>query len=175
MRIMIGYFAIVLLGTLLLSAVAVKAAPSKGESLLNKGDSIAVFVDAEDFEAIKAASKGAKVRLKVLENVVRSGEKLINKGDAVFATVTKRSSGGMYGGAGNATLTIDSTHSNAKSKIPLRGSVSIKGKSSTPKTIVSVVLFPIGWLIKGGDIEFPEGKNVYKSVVTEDTPVYYQR
>jgi hypothetical protein len=175
MRIMTGYFVIALLGALLLFVVAVQAAPSKGESLLNKGDSISVFVDAEDFEAIKAAKKGAVVKLKVLENVVRSGEKLINKGDAVFATVTSRSHGGMYGGAGNAKLTIDSTHSNAKSKVPLRGSVLIKGKSSTPKTIVSVVLFPIGWLIKGGDVEFPEGKNVYKSVVTEDTPVYYQR
>jgi len=175
MRIKAGYFAIAIFGALLLPEVTAQAAPSRGESLLNKGDSIAVYVDAEDFEAIKTAKKGAIVKLKVLENVVRSGEKLINKGDAVFATVTGRSHGGMYGGAGNAKLTIDSTHSNAKSKVPLRGSLSIKGKSSTPKTIISVVLFPIGWLIKGGDIEFPEGKNVYKSVVTEDTPVYYQR
>ena len=175
MRIKAGYFAIAIFGALLLPEVTAQAAPSRGESLLNKGDSIAVYVDAEDFEAIKTAKKGAIVKLKVLENVVRSGEKLINKGDAVFATVTGRSHGGMYGGAGNAKLTIDSTHSNAKSKVPLRGSLSIKGKSSTPKTIISVVLFPIGWLIKGGDIEFPEGKNVYKSAVTEDTPVYYQR
>jgi|GEM_PF-2090282 len=176
MRIKAGYFAIAIFGALLLPKVAVQAAPSKGESLLNKGDSIAVYIDAEDFEVIKAARKGAIVKLKVLENVARSGEKLINKGDAVFATVTGRSHGGMYGGAGNAKLTIDSTHSNAKSKVPLRGSLSIKGKSSTPKTIISIVLFPIGWLIKGGDIEPPEGgKNVYKPVVAEDTPVYYQR
>jgi hypothetical protein len=175
MRIKAGYFAIALLAALLLLKVTAQAAPSKGESLLNKGDSIAVYVDAEDFATIKAAKKGAIVKLKVLENVVRSGDKLINKGDAVFATVTGRSHGGMYGGAGNATLTIDSTHSNAKSKVPLRGSLSIKGKSSTPKTVISIVLFPIGWLIKGGDIEFPEGKNVYKPVVAEDTPVYFQR
>jgi hypothetical protein len=175
MRITAGYFAIAIFGALLLLRVTVHAASSKGESLLNKGDSIAVYVDAEDFDAIKNAEKGAIVKLKVLENVVRSGDKLVNKGDAVFATVTGRSRGGMYGGAGNAKLTIDSTHSNAKSKVPLRGSLSIKGKSSTPKTIVSVVLFPIGWLIKGEDIEFPEGKNVYKPVVAEDTPVYFQR
>ncbi len=175
MRIRLEYFVIAILSTLLLARMTAQAA-SRGESLLNKGDSIAVYMDAEDFEAIKAAGKGAVVKLKVLENVVRSGEKLVNKGDPVFATVTERSHGGMYGGAGKAILAIDSTHSNARSKVPLRGTVTIKGKSSTPKTVVSIVLFPIGWLIKGGDIEFPpEGKNTYKPVVTEDTPVYYQR
>jgi hypothetical protein len=173
MRIKIGYLTVAVASVFfLLQTTPLKA--SKGESLLNKGDSIAVFVDAEDFEAIKAAKKGAVVKLKVLENVVRSGEKLINKGDAVFATVTSRSHGGMYGGAGNAKLTIDSTHSNAKTKVPLRGQMILVGKG---KGILPYIppIFLVGWLLKGGDIEFPEGKNVYKSVVTEDTPVYYQR
>jgi hypothetical protein len=174
MRVRITYLMIAAVCSFLILKPASLLA-AKGESLLNKGDSIAVYVDAEDFEAIKAAKAGATVKIKVLENIVRSGEKLVNKGEAVFATVTGRSHGGMYGGAGNAKLAIDSTHSNGKTKIPLRGSITIKGKSSTPKTVISVVLFPIGWLIKGGDIEFPEGKNVFKPVVADDTPVYYQR
>jgi hypothetical protein len=175
MRIKAGYFAIAIFGALLLLKVTVQAAPSKGESLLNKGDSIAVYVDAEDFDAIKAAKKGAIVKLKVLENVVRSGEKLINKGDAVFATVTGRSHGGMYGGAGNAKLTIDSTYSNAKTRVPLKGQVILAGKGKGILPYIPPIIL-IGWLLKGGDIEPPEGgKNVYKPVVAEDTPVYYQR
>ena len=176
MRIKAGYFAIAIFGALLLLRVTVQAAPSKGESLLNKGDSIAVYVDAEDFDAIKAAKKGAIVKLKVLENVVRSGEKLINKGDRGICNchraqprrdVRRRRQR-------QADHRFDPFQRQEQSA-PQRSSLSIKGKSSTPKTIISVVLFPIGWLIKGGDIEFPEGKNVYKPVVAEDTPVYYQR
>lgn len=174
MRIRPGYFAIAIFGALLLLKVNAQAAPSKGESLLNRGDSIAIYLDAEDFEAIKAAKKGAVVRLKVLENVVRSGEKLINKGDVVFATVTGRSQGGMYGSAGNAKLTIDSTHSNAKSKVPLKGQVVLAGKGKGILPYIPPIIL-VGWLLKGGDIEFPEGENTYKPVVVEDTPVYYQR
>jgi hypothetical protein len=173
MRIKIGYLTVAVASVFfLLQTTPLKA--SKGESLLNKGDSIAVFVDAEDFEAIKAAKKGAVVKLKVLENVVRSGDKLINKGDAVFATVTGRSHGGMYGGAGNAKLTIDSTHSNAKTKVPLRGQMILVGKGKGILPYIPPIIL-VGWLLKGGDIEFPEGKNVYKPVVAEDTPVYFQR
>jgi hypothetical protein len=174
MRIKAGYFAIALLAALLLLKVTAQAAPSKGESLLNKGDSIAVYVDAEDFEVLKAAKAGAIVKLKVLDNIARSGDKLINKSETVFATVIKRSRGGMYGSAGGATLTIDSTHTNAKTKVPLRGQVIMAGKGKGILPYIPPIIL-VGWLLKGGDIEFPEGKNVFKSVVTEDTPVYFQR
>lgn len=150
-------------------------AQSVGEALLNKGDSIAIYVDAEDFEAMKSARVGQTVKLKVLENVVRFDKKLINKSQTVYASVTKRGRGGAYAGAGQIAMRFDSTHSSAKTMIPLRGSAQIKGKSGAGKKIVSIVLFPIGWLIKGGDIEFPEGKNVYKPVVTDDTPLKYQK
>lgn len=148
---------------------------STGEGLLNKGDSIGVYVDAEDFEAMKAARAGQTVKLKVLDNIVKFEKKLVNKGSTVFATVIKRSHGGAYAGGGNLTLKFDSTMSTGKSAIPLRGSAEFKGKSGTGKKIISFVLFPIGWLIKGGDIEFPQGKNVWKPVVTEDTTVKYQK
>ncbi|MGB5108025.1 MAG: hypothetical protein WBP29_13875 [Candidatus Zixiibacteriota bacterium] len=148
---------------------------SVGESLLNKGDSIAVYVDAEDFEAMKAARSGQTVKLKVLENVMKFDKKLINKGQTVFASVIKRSRGGAYAGSGNMTIKFDSTFSSAKTMIPLRGSAQFKGKSGAGKKIISIVLFPIGWLIKGGDIQFPEGKNVWKPVVVDDTPLKYQK
>ena len=43
---------------------------SVGESLLNKGDSISVYVDAEDFEAMKQSRAGQTVKLKILDNIV---------------------------------------------------------------------------------------------------------
>ena len=148
---------------------------SVGESLLNKGDSIAVYVDAEDFEAMKASRSGQTVKLKVLENVMKFDKKLINKGQIVYASVIKRSKGGAYSGGGNLTIKFDSTKSSGKTTIPLRGTAQLKGKSGAGKKIISIVLFPIGWLIKGGDIEFPEGKNVWKPVVVDDTPLKYQK
>lgn len=173
MKAKIGYSVLAVLAlSLILSSSAVAA--SKGESLLNKGDSIGVYIDAEDFEALKAAKTGATVKIKVLDNIVRSGDKLINKSETVFATVTKRSRGGMYGSAGGATLTIDSTHSNAKTKVPLRGQVTLAGKGKGILPYIPPIIL-VGWLFKGGDIEFPEGKNVFKPVVAEDTPVYFQR
>lgn len=172
MKIRIAYLAAAVACVLLLKTSVLLG--STGESLLNKGDSIAVYVDAEDFEAIKAAETGAKVKIKVLENVVRSGEKLVNKGETVYATVVGRSHGGMYGGAGSAKLVIDSTHSNAKSKIPLKGSITLSGKGKGVLPYIPPIIL-VGWLLKGGDIEFPEGKNVFKPVVADDTPVYYQR
>jgi MinD superfamily P-loop ATPase len=59
--------------------------------------------------------------------------------------------------------------------IPLRGSAVFKGKGGTGKKIISIVLFPIGWLIKGSDIEFPEGKNLFRPVIKDDTPLKYQK
>ncbi len=178
MKRMFGYLLallLVFLSSIFLLKTTAQAA-SKGESLLNKGDSIAVYIDAEDFDAIKASKAGAKVKIKVLDNVVRSGEKLINKGEPVYATLTKRSRGGGYGGGGNITLAIDSTHSSAKTKVPLKGQVTLKGKGAGfIKIFYYVPLFPIGWLFKGSDVEFPEGKNVFKPVVADDTPVYYER
>ncbi len=150
-------------------------AQSTGESLLNKGDSISVYVDAEDFEAMKASRAGQTVKLKILDNIVKFDKKLINKGQTVYASVIKRGRGGAYAGAGNMTIKFDSTHSSGKSMVPLRGMAEFKGKSGAGKKIISIVLFPIGWLIKGGDIEFPQGKNVWKPVVTEDTTVKYQK
>lgn len=148
---------------------------SVGESLLNKGDSISVYVDAEDFEAMKSSRAGQTVKLKILDNIVKFDKKLINKGQTVYASVVKRSRGGAYAGSGNMTITFDSTHSSGKTMIPLRGTAQFKGKSGAGKKIISIVLFPIGWLIKGGDIEFPQGKNVWKPVVTDDTPLKYQK
>jgi hypothetical protein len=174
MRIKAGYFAIAIFGALLLLRATAQAAPSKGESLLNKGDTIAVYVDAEDFEVLKAAKAGSMVKLKVLQNIARSGDKLINKSETVFATVIKRSRGGMYGSAGGATLTIDSTHSSAKTRVPLKGQVVLAGKGKGILPYIPPIIL-VGWLLKGGDIEFPEGKNVFKSVVVDDTPVYFQR
>lgn len=155
------------------SASKATAQQAKGESILNKGDSIAVYVDAEDFDALKAAKKGDNAKIKILENFIANGKKLINKSAPVFCTVTQRSKGGMYGGAGKLEVRIDSTHSNAKTMIPLKGLIALKGKRSTPKTVISIVLFPVGWLIKGSDVEFPEGKNVFKAVFTGDTKVDY--
>ncbi len=148
---------------------------SLGESLLNKGDSIAIYVDAEDFEAMKAARAGQTVKLKVLDNIVKFDKKLINKGQTVYASVIKRSRGGAYAGGGNLTLKFDSTFSSGKTMIPLRGSAQLKGKGGAGKKIISIVLFPIGWLIKGSDIEFPQGANVWKPVVVDDTPLKYQK
>lgn len=150
-------------------------AQSLGESMLSKGDSIAVYVDAEDWEAMKSARAGQVVKLKVLDNIMKFDKKLINKGQTVFATMMKRSRGGAYAGGGKLALKIDSTHSTGKTVIPLRGSAEFKGKSGAGKKIISIVLFPIGWLIKGGDVEFPEGKNVFKPVTLEDVPLKYQK
>lgn len=148
---------------------------SLGESLLNKGDSISVYVDAEDFEAMKSSRAGQTVKLKILENTVKFDKKLINKGQTVYASVIKRGRGGAYAGGGHMTIKFDSTFSSGKTMIPLRGMAEFKGKSGAGKKIISIVLFPIGWLIKGGDIEFPQGKNVWKPVVTDDTPLKYQK
>ena len=172
MRAKVGYSVLAMLVMVLI--LKSSASASKGESLFNKGDSIAVYIDAEDFEALKAANAGAVVKLKVLDNIVRSGDKLINKGQIVFATLKTRSRGSMYGGAGNATLAIDSTHTSAKSKVPLRGQISMTGKGKGILPYIPPIIL-VGWLFKGGDIEFPEGKNVFKPVVAEDTPVYFQR
>jgi hypothetical protein len=168
--------AIFVLCGILLFRGTVQAA-SKGESLLNKGDSISVYIDQEDFTAIKAAKSGDKVKIKILDNVTRSGEKLINKGQAVYATLTSRSGGRGWGRGGNMVLAIDSTYSSGKSKVPLKGRVTITGKGAGVMKIVSYVppIIFFGWLIKGSDVEFPEGKNVFKPVVADDTPVYYER
>jgi hypothetical protein len=148
---------------------------SLGESLLNKGDSIAVYVDAEDFEAMKASRAGQTVKLKVLDNIAKFDKKLINKGETVYASVIKRSRGGAYAGGGSIALKFDSTSSSGKTMVPLRGSAVIKGKSGAGKKIISIVLFPIGWLIKGGDIEFPQGANVWKPVVNDNTTLKYKK
>ena len=148
---------------------------SLGESLLNKGDSISVYVDAEDFEAMKASRSGQTVKLKILDNIAKFDKKLINKGQTVYASVIKRGRGGAYAGKGHMTIKFDSTLSSGKTMVPLRGSAEFKGKSGAGKKIISIVLFPIGWLIKGGDIEFPQGANVWKPVVADDTPVKYQK
>jgi hypothetical protein len=156
-----------------LTTPTARAQQGKGESLLNKGDSIQVYVDAEDFEALKATKAGDKAKIKILANVERFGKKLIAKSEPVYVTITKRGKGGMYGGTGSLAFRVDSTRSTAKTMIPMKGAVTLKGKGNTVKKVVSIVLFPIGWLIKGADVDFPEGKNVFKSVVTEDTPVDY--
>jgi len=150
-------------------------AQSLGESMLTKGDSIAVYVDAEDWEAMKVSREGQVVKMKVLENIVKFDKKLVNKGQSVYATVLKRSRGGAYAGSGKLVLKIDSTHSTGKTMIPLRGGAEFKGKSGADKKVISIVLFPIGWLIKGGDVEFPEGKNVFKPVTVDDVPLKYQK
>jgi hypothetical protein len=160
------------LGVTALHPTPVLAQQATGESLITGGDTIAVYVDAEDFEALKGKSVGAKVTLKVLDNVDRFGSTLITKYTPVYCTVTKRSRGGMYGSAGKMMLQIDSTHSTAGTNIPLKGEAQFKGKG---KKTVAFILFPFGWLIKGKDIQFPEGHNVFKPVVTQDTPLEYLR
>ncbi len=150
----------------------VLAQQATGESLLTGGDTIAVYVDVEDFEALKGKQVGGKVTIKVLDNVDRFGSTLITKFTPVYCTVTKRSRGGMYGSAGKMTLQIDSTHSTAGTNVPLKGEAQFKGKG---KKTMAFILFPFGWMIKGQDIQFPEGHNVFKPVVAQDTPLEYLR
>jgi hypothetical protein len=168
----------IILFTLTLAAFLVPehvdAQQATGESLLTKGDTILVYVDQEDFEKIKASAPDDIVTMKILENVDRFGNTLITKFTPVYCTIDSRSGGGMYGKPGKMTVEIDSTHSTAGTMIPLKGEAQFKGKGKgVLPYIPPIILF--GWLIKGSDITFPEGDNVFKPVVEEDTPLEYLR
>ncbi|MCK4857591.1 MAG: hypothetical protein KAT58_06470 [candidate division Zixibacteria bacterium] len=149
-----------------------QAQQAKGEHILMKGDSIHVYVDIEDFEVLRRGSVGVKSTIKVLERVDRHGKILIAAGTLVYCTIAERSRPGMYGGAGKMVISIDSTHSTAGTKIPLKGKATFKGKT---KRTIACILFFYGWNIKGKDVIFPEGKNVFRPVVRQDTPLEYLR
>lgn len=174
-----GNCIVILALTLVIACLMAPSASAQavGDALLNRGDSIAVYADSDDFAAMKNARPGQTVRLKVYENFEKFDRKIINRMAPVYASVVKRKKGGAYGSNGNLTIAFDSTHSSAGTKVPLRGVVELKGKGGTMKKVVSIVLFPVGWLIKGNDIDSPQGDYVIKPkpTVTEDTPVQYQR
>jgi hypothetical protein len=153
-------------------APGARAQQATGESVLLEGDSIDVYIDMEDFEILKSKQQGDMFEIKILSNVDRYGNTLIGKSTPVYGTVTGRSKGGIYGGAGKLTARIDSTHSTAGTLIPLRGELTLEGSG---KKTLAYILFPFGWLIKGNDIRFPEGANTFKPVVSGDTPLEYLR
>ncbi len=152
------------------------AAQATGDALLNQGDSIPVYLDQDDFTAMKSARPGQVVTLKVLENVMRFDQKLVNKREVVYATMIKRRGGSSFGRNGMMTINFDSTKSSGGTLIPLRGVVEFKGEGGGVKKIVSYIPpWLQGFILKGNDVKFPEGQNLFKPVVKEDTPVVYQK
>jgi len=157
----------------LLTATPVSAQQSLGDSMFQKGESFKVYMDIEDFEAMKNARPGADATLKVLEHVDRYGDRLINKLTPVYCTVIQRKGPGSFGGGGKLVVQIDSTHSTGGDMVPLRGQFELKGGGKFwPK-----ILFFVGWAVKGSDVKFPEQETdrTWDVVVTEDTPVKYVR
>jgi hypothetical protein len=148
-----------------------QAQQSVGDAIMEKGDSIDIYMSVEDFESIKSKSAGAQVTLKMLENEERRGKVLITKQTPVYCTVIERKKPGSFGSAGKLRMQVDSTHSTAGTVIPLDGEIELKGSKKT----WAVIVFFIGWAVKGGDIEFPEGENTYKPVVAEETTLQYLR
>lgn len=152
------------------------AAQATGDALLNQGDSIPVYLDQDDFQAMKQSLPGQTVTLKVLENVMRFDQKLVNKQEVVWATMIKRRGGSSFGRNGQMTISFDSTRSSGGTIIPLRGVVELKGEGGGVKKIISYIPpWLQGFILKGNDVKFPEGENTFKPVVKEDTPVVYQK
>jgi len=157
----------------LLHVPAAVSQESLGDSMFQKGESFPVYMDIEDFEAMKTKKAGSHVTIKVLDHVDRYGDRLINKLTPVYCTVLKRKGPGSFGSGGQMKVQIDSTHSTGGDMVPLRGEFELKGGGKIwPK-----ILFFVGWAVHGSDIKFPEKESdrTYNVVVTEDTPVRYVR
>lgn len=152
----------------------VEAQQATGESLLTKGDTILVYVDAEDFETLKGKKIDEIFTIKILDNVDRFGNTLITQFTPVFCTVESHKGGSSFGRGGKFTASIDSTHSTAGTLIPLKGQIVLKGKGKGILPYIPPIIL-VGWLMKGSDIQIPEGENVFKPVVTNDTPLEYLR
>jgi hypothetical protein len=171
---------LILAVTVIVMLIAMSApksvAQATGDALLNQGDSIPVYIDKDSFEALKKAMPGQTVTMKVLDNVMRFDQKLVNKQETVYATMIERRGGSSFGRNGKMTINFDSTHSSGGTLIPLRGVVQLKGQGGGIKRIISILPpWLQGFVLKGNDVSYPEGKNFFKPVVKEDTPVVYQK
>ena len=171
-----GILAVMLVAALIGFSAPQSVAQATGDALLNQGDSIPVYIDKDSFEAMKKARPGQTVTFKVVENVMRFDQKLVNKEETVWGTMFQRRGGSSFGRNGKMVINFDSTKSSGGTTIPLRGVVQLKGEGGGVKKIISYIPPWIqGFILKGSDVKFPEGENVFKPTVKEDPPVVYQK
>lgn len=133
--------------------------PAPGEiSSVFIPDGTEIIVSTIEKISSKDYATGALVNLKVDSDLVINGKVVVKAGTIARATITESKKSGFLGKSGRLNVAIDSTTSVDGQKINLRGSVSGNGNGQVGTTVaVSLLVSPLGLLIKGGNAKIMPG------------------
>ena len=147
--------------------VASTASTAAAERSIDVPEGTEFYVVTTEPISSKSASQGQRVALTVDENVLVNGQLVIAKGTPVRAEVGEVKGAGMLGKAGKLSLRIESTSAVDGHKVPLRGNKTSEGKGRAGTMVaVAVLVSPVGLLIKGKNVTYPEGTRL--SVYTDE-------
>jgi hypothetical protein len=129
-----------------------------------------VIIRLTDSVSSDSATTGTNVNFQVVGDVKKNGVVLIRAGEMGTASVTASEPNGMLGQAGKIVISDFSTRAVDGSYVPLRATLSHKGKEKMGVSIIVSWLFcPLFLLMKGGEGEIPAGteKTVYVAADVE--------
>jgi|Deesub1362B_J571_1020462.scaffolds.fasta_scaffold04145_7 hypothetical protein len=104
---------------------------------------------------------GDIVKLEVAQDVVVDGVVVIKAGTPALGEIVIAEKEGYIGKAGKINIAVSSTKAVDGQKVPLRGHLRREGESKQVESIaISVVLCPLGLLMKGEAAQIPSGSQM---------------